>query len=92
MAFGCWRLTTQSTDEARALVESAIDVGMNLIDNADVFGLDWGGSGFGENEVVLGKVLAAAPALRDRMVLSTKAGIRPHRDRTTRARLPAPGL
>lgn len=77
LAFGCWRLTTDSTGEARALVEAAVDAGMNLIDNADVYGLDWGGSGFGENEVVLGKVLAAAPGLRDRIVLATKGGIRP---------------
>ena len=77
LAFGCWRLTTDSTDAARGLVEAAIDAGMNLIDNADVYGLDWGGTGFGENEVVLGKVLAAAPELRDRMVLATKGGIRP---------------
>ncbi len=77
LAFGCWRLTTQSIGEARALVEAAIDAGMNLIDNADVYGLDWGGAGFGENEVVLGKVLADAPSLRDRMVLATKGGIRP---------------
>lgn len=77
LAFGCWRLTTDSTDEARAIVESAIDHGMNLVDNADVYGLDWGGAGFGQNEAVLGKVLAADPSLRDRMVLATKGGIRP---------------
>ncbi len=77
LAFGCWRLTTDSTDEARALVEAALDAGMNLVDNADVYGLDWGGRGFGDNEVVLGKVLAAAPELRDRMVLATKGGIKP---------------
>jgi aryl-alcohol dehydrogenase-like predicted oxidoreductase len=86
LAFGCWRLTTDSTDDARALIETAIDAGMNLIDNADVYGLDWGGRGFGDNEVVLGKVLAAAPELRDRMVLATKGGIKPPTpyDSTTR--------
>lgn len=77
LGFGCWRLTTDSTAEARALIEAALDQGMNLVDNADVYGLDWGGSGFGENEVVLGKVLADAPHLRDRMVLATKGGIKP---------------
>ena len=77
LAFGCWRLTTESIDEARVLVEAALDAGMNLVDNADVYGLDWGGNGFGENEVVLGRVLAAAPDLRDRMVLATKGGIKP---------------
>ena len=34
-------------------------------------------SGFGQNEERLGEVLAAAPALRDRMVLATKGGIVP---------------
>ena len=77
LAFGCWRLTTQSVDDARALVESALDLGMNLVDNADVYGFDWGGTGFGANEEILGKVLASAPHLRERMVLATKGGIAP---------------
>jgi predicted oxidoreductase len=50
---------------------------MNLIDTADVYGLDWGGTGFGRAEEILGDVLAAAPHLRDRMVLATKGGIVP---------------
>ena len=50
---------------------------MNLIDTADVYGLDYNGSGFGGNEELLGKVLAQAPGLRDRMVLATKGGIMP---------------
>ncbi|GJM38818.1 MAG: oxidoreductase [Acidimicrobiales bacterium] len=77
LAFGCWRLTTDSVDDARALVETALDLGMNLVDNADVYGFDWGGSGFGANEELLGRVLASAPGLRERMVLSTKGGILP---------------
>lgn len=77
LAFGCWRLTTDSVADARALVEVALDLGMNLVDNADVYGFDWGGSGFGANEAILGRVLADAPALRDRMVLATKGGILP---------------
>jgi predicted oxidoreductase len=50
---------------------------MNLVDNADVYGLDWDGTGFGTNEAMLGKVLADQPGLRDRMVLATKGGIAP---------------
>lgn len=59
------------------MIEAALAAGMNLIDNADVYGLDWGGTGFGDNEVILGKVLADAPELRDQMVLATKGGIIP---------------
>jgi aryl-alcohol dehydrogenase-like predicted oxidoreductase len=77
LGFGCWRLTTTDDREAQALVEAALDAGMRLVDTADVYGLDWGGHGFGTNEEVLGRVLRAAPHLRDRMVLATKGGIRP---------------
>lgn len=77
VGFGCWRFTNESTSEARAVLEAALDAGMNLVDTADVYGLDWGGTGFGENEAILGRVLADAPGLRDRMVLATKGGIAP---------------
>ena len=76
LAFGCWRLTSTPAT-ATELIETALDAGMNLVDNADVYGLDWGGSGFGSCEALLGDVLAANPSLRDRMVLATKGGIVP---------------
>ena len=50
---------------------------MNLVDTADVYGLDWGGSGFGANETALGDVLRHSPSLRERIVLATKVGIVP---------------
>ena len=77
LGFGTWRFTTDDLGAAHELVETALDVGMNLIDTADVYGLDYDGSGFGGNEELLGKVLAQAPGLRDRMVLATKGGIMP---------------
>lgn len=77
IAFGCWRFTNTSVADARSVLESALDLGMNLVDTADVYGLDWGGTGFGQNEEVLGAVLADAPQLRERMVLATKGGIAP---------------
>lgn len=77
IGFGCWRLTGSSDADNSRLVSSAIDLGMNLIDTADVYGLDWGGTGFGACEEALGRVLARDPGLRDRMVLATKAGIIP---------------
>lgn len=77
IAFGQWRYTNDDLGAARELLETALDVGMNLVDTADVYGLDWGGDGFGDVESLLGKVLADSPALRDRMVLATKGGIVP---------------
>ena len=77
LAFGCWRLVAVSTADARERVELALDAGLDLVDNADVYGFDWGGNGFGEAEEILGKVLADAPGLRDRIVLASKGGITP---------------
>lgn len=77
LAFGCWRLVGDDVADATNRIETALDNGINLIDNADVYGLDWGGQAFGESETLLGKVLTAAPALRDRMVLASKGSIIP---------------
>ena len=77
LGYGTWRLTAESVSANQELIEAALDSGMNLIDTADVYGLDHGGTGFGQNEERLGAVLDAAPALRDRMVLATKGGIMP---------------
>ncbi len=77
LALGQWRFTGEDTVAAQRLVETALDAGLNLVDTADVYGLDWGGTGFGSCEALLGAVLAAAPSLRSRMVLATKGGIVP---------------
>jgi predicted oxidoreductase len=76
IAYGCWRFAGTTVDGARAKIEAALDHGMTLIDTADIYGFD-GEAGFGSAEELLGKVLAAAPGLRHRMVLATKGGIQP---------------
>ncbi|NBN89819.1 MAG: aldo/keto reductase [Actinobacteria bacterium] len=77
IGFGCWRFTSSSDAHNTALISTALDLGMNLIDTSDVYGLDWGGSGFGSCEEALGRVLDGTPSLRERMVLATKGGIIP---------------
>ena len=76
-SYGLWRFTTPDVNIAQGLIETAVGAGMNLIDTADVYGFDWGGTGFGTVEELLGKVLAQAPELRGSIVLATKGGIRP---------------
>jgi predicted oxidoreductase len=73
LAWGMWRFRGQDVTAARALVDAAFDIGVNLFDTADIYGCD--GDGFGAAEELLGKVFAEAPVLRDRMVLASKAGI-----------------
>ena len=75
IAWGMWRFAGQSEGQAQALVEAALDAGITLFDTADIYG--FGEQGFGEAEALLGRVFAASPALRGRMVLATKGGITP---------------
>lgn len=77
LGYGTWRLTNGDGSINQSLIETALEEGMNLIDTADVYGLDHGGTAFGQNEERLGEVLSAAPQLRDQMVLATKGGIMP---------------
>jgi predicted oxidoreductase len=77
LGFGCWRFVNTDVETATARIAHALDLGLTLIDNADVYGLDWGGTAFGEAETLLGQVLARAPELRQRMVLASKGGILP---------------
>lgn len=78
IAWGMWRLAEdgRSAGDAARLVHAALDAGITLLDTADIYGFD-GASGFGDAEALLGEVLAAEPALRQRMVLASKGGILP---------------
>jgi predicted oxidoreductase len=77
LGLGCWRMVGQSTVDAQATVEAAVECGMHFVDTAAVYGYDWGGTGFGSCEERLGDVLRVAPALRDQIVIATKGGIIP---------------
>jgi predicted oxidoreductase len=75
LAWGMWRFKGTDVGAATALVHAALDAGITLFDTADIYGPD-NGEGFGASEALLGRVLAADPGLRARMVLATKGGIR----------------
>jgi len=77
ISYGLWRFTNTDMAASQALIEAALDAGMNLVDTSDVYGFDWGGTGFGTVEASLGAILGSAPHLRERMVLATKGGIIP---------------
>lgn len=76
LAWGMWRLRGDDVAFAHSLVEAALQAGINLLDTADIYGFN-GRDGFGNAERLLGRVLAAAPGLRDQIVLATKGGIIP---------------
>ena len=79
IAYGCWRFAGTGVADASRKIGAALDAGLTLIDTADIYGFAGGpgDEGFGDAELLLGRVLHDAPEWRDRMVLATKAGIRP---------------
>ncbi|MEM9689634.1 MAG: aldo/keto reductase [Pseudomonadota bacterium] len=70
LAFGCMNLN-RLTDigDREALIGSALDIGINLFDHADIYGA-------GNCETVFGDVLARNRGWRERMVIQSKCGIR----------------
>ncbi len=84
LAYGCWRLAgnpPSSSPEAHAegkrAVAAAGDAGYTLFDNANIYGR-------GESEKILGAALREISGLRERVVITTKCGVRhagdPHPD------------
>jgi len=76
LAWGMWRFQGDDLAQARALVDAAFDAGINLFDTADIYGFN-GRDGFGDAEILLGRLFSADPGLRRKMVLASKGGIVP---------------
>lgn len=68
---GLWRLTEWNLDVTARVrwIEQALELGISTFDHADIYG-DY------RAEALFGEALKAAPALRARMQLVTKCGIR----------------
>ncbi|MDE2347830.1 MAG: aldo/keto reductase [Gammaproteobacteria bacterium] len=76
LGWGMWRFSGADRRDAERRIAAALEIGCTLFDTADIYGFG-GPGGFGAAEALLGEVLAVNPGLRARMVLATKAGIRP---------------
>ncbi|MEW4355272.1 aldo/keto reductase [Streptococcus pneumoniae] len=66
---GMMRISKMSTKEVENLVETALSVGINAFDLADIYGR-------GQCEEILGKVLQSRADLREKMWIQSKCGIR----------------
>lgn len=71
IAYGCWRFAGTSVEAAVRKIETAVEVGINLFDHADIYGGD------GAAEELFGRALSTLPDLRAKIVLATKCGIIP---------------
>ena len=70
VAQGCMRIGGMSADEIDRLIRGDLDLGINFFDHADIYG---GGS----CETKFGDFLRANPAMREKMVVQSKCGIKP---------------
>lgn len=69
LAVGCMRISSMSEKDLSAYIHTALDCGVNFFDHANIYG-------GGDCESLFGRVLAAEPGLRDKLVLQSKCGIR----------------
>lgn len=70
IAVGCMRMLDLDVAGAENFVNTALELGVNFFDHADIYG----GGGC---EELFGKVLAANPGLREQMLVQSKCGIVP---------------
>lgn len=69
VALGCMRISSLTATETERYISSAIDMGYNYFDHADIYG-------GGACEEIFGKALALNKTLREKIVIQTKCGIR----------------
>ncbi len=69
VALGCMRIANMTDDQVDSYLSSAIEYGYNFFDHADIYG-------GGRSEEVFGQALKRNIALRDKIIIQTKCGIR----------------
>lgn len=70
IAIGCMRIANLEDKVLDELIDTAIEVGANFFDHADIYGRGGG------CEEAFGRRLKARPKLREKMILQSKCGIR----------------
>lgn len=73
LVYGCMRIAGDGSDDAREAgkdsVRAALDADINHFDHADIYG-------GGRCESIFGELLAEEPGLRQRLIITSKCGIR----------------
>ena len=69
VAVGCMRMNSLSQPQAEKFIQTAIDLGANFFDHADIYG-------GGACEEIFANAIHMTPAVRGKLILQTKVGIR----------------
>lgn len=70
IALGCMRFGVKEQYEIEALLEKAVELGINFVDHADIYQWDK------NSEEMFGEALKNKPSLREKLYIQTKCGIR----------------
>ncbi|WP_286235193.1 aldo/keto reductase [Thalassotalea sediminis] len=77
LIYGCMRICGDNSIDARnkgkRAIQAALDAGYNHFDHADIYG-------GGESESLFGEMMKSTPSLRDKLIITSKAGIRPRQE------------
>lgn len=69
IALGCMRIAKLPVEQVEQLIQTSLDLGIDLFDHADIYG-------GGASETVFGEALSRHPEWRSKMIIQTKCGIR----------------
>lgn len=69
VAIGCMRISQMSKQEANTLINTALEVGIDFFDHADIYG-------GGNSEKVFADAIDMSPSVREKMLIQSKCGIR----------------
>ncbi|PSL41762.1 putative oxidoreductase [Planomicrobium soli] len=69
IALGCGNIGRLSIDKAKAVIENALELGVDFFDHADVYAE-------GRSEEVFAEAIGMKPSVRDQITIQSKVGIR----------------
>lgn len=68
VGLGCMRMAAKTVEEAKDIIQAALDSGINFFDHADIYGK-------GQSEVVFGEAVKQMGLDRSKMIIQSKCGI-----------------
>lgn len=71
ISLGCMRIESKSKEEAKEVIQTALDLGINFFDHADIYGKELGSA-----EKYFGEAFKELGVKREDVILQSKVGIR----------------
>ncbi|MFD1851299.1 aldo/keto reductase [Oceanobacillus bengalensis] len=69
IALGCMKMGNIKLEEAKTVIDNALELGINFFDHADIYA-------GGKSEEIFAKAINMNPSMREKIIIQTKTGIR----------------